>query len=86
MGVPDWRLAKVPSGSTARSENITVPTLCAVPRSMYRMPLNAASSAPVKEAYDATIALALAAQAAGRLDGAAVRDRLRAVGGAPGTV
>ena len=40
----------------------------------------------VKEAYDATVALALAAQAAGRLDGAAIRDRLRAVGGAPGTV
>ena len=40
----------------------------------------------VKEAYDATIALALAAQAAGRLDGAAIRDRLRGIGGAPGTV
>ena len=40
----------------------------------------------VKETYDATIALALAAQAAGRLDGAAIRDRLRAVGGPPGTV
>ncbi len=40
----------------------------------------------VKEAYDATIALALAAQAAGRVDGDAVRDRLRAVGSAPGTV
>ena len=40
----------------------------------------------VKETYDATIALALAAQAAGRLNGAAIRDRLRAVGGAPGTV
>ena len=40
----------------------------------------------VKEAYDATIALALAAQAAGRLDGAAIRDRLRAVGSGPGTV
>ena len=40
----------------------------------------------VKEAYDATIALALAAQAAGRLDGAAIRDRLRAVGSSPGTV
>ena len=40
----------------------------------------------VKETYDATVALAFAAQAAGRLDGAAIRDRLRAVGGAPGTV
>ena len=40
----------------------------------------------VKEAYDATVVLALAAQAAGRLDGAAIRDRLRAVGGGPGTV
>ena len=40
----------------------------------------------VKEAYDATIVLALAAQAAGRVDGAAIRDRLRAVGGSPGTV
>ena len=40
----------------------------------------------VKEAYDATVALALAAQAAGRSDGAAIRDRLRAVGGSPGTV
>ena len=40
----------------------------------------------VKETYDATVALALAAQAAGRLDGAAIRDRLRAVGSEPGTV
>ena len=40
----------------------------------------------VKEAYDATITLALAAQAAGRLDGAAIRDRLRAVGSSPGAV
>ena len=40
----------------------------------------------VKEAYDATVALALAAQAAGRFDGAAIRERLRAVGSAPGTV
>ena len=39
-----------------------------------------------KETYDATVALALAAQAAGGLDGHAIRDRLRAVGdpqGAP---
>ena len=40
----------------------------------------------VKETYDATIALALAAQAAGSVEGAAIRDRLRAVGGAPGEV
>ena len=38
----------------------------------------------VREAYDATVALALAAQAAGSVDGAAIRDRLRAVGAAPG--
>ena len=40
----------------------------------------------VKEIYDAAIALGLAAEAAGNTDGAAIRDRLRAVGGAPGTV
>ena len=40
----------------------------------------------VKEAYVATVVLALAAQATGRLDGAAIRDWLRAVGGGPGTV
>ena len=40
----------------------------------------------VKEAYDATVAMALAAQAAGRVDGAAIRDRLRAVGSSLGTV
>ena len=40
----------------------------------------------VKETYDATVVLALAAQAAGQLDGAAIRDRLRAVGGGPGMV
>ena len=39
----------------------------------------------VREAYDATVALALAAQAAGSVDGSAIRDRLRAVGAAPGT-
>ena len=38
----------------------------------------------VKETYDATVALALAAQAAGSVDGAAIRDHLRAVGGPPG--
>ncbi len=44
------------------------------------------SNSYVKEAYDATIALALAAQAAGGVDGALIRDQLRAVGGAPGRV
>ena len=39
----------------------------------------------VKEAYDATVALALAAEAAGSLDGAAIRDQLRGIGGGPGT-
>ena len=38
----------------------------------------------VKEAYDATVALALAAAAAGSTDGATIRDHLRAVGGPPG--
>ena len=40
----------------------------------------------VKETYDATIAVALAAQAAGSLDGVAIRDHLRAVGSPPGQV
>lgn len=40
----------------------------------------------VKEIYDAAIALGLAAQAAGSTDGAAIRDRLRAVGSGPGAV
>ena len=38
----------------------------------------------VKETYDATIALALAAQAAGSLDGAAIRDQLRSIASPPG--
>ena len=38
----------------------------------------------VKEAYDATVALALAAAAAGSADGTAIRDHLRAIGGPPG--
>ena len=46
----------------------------------------ATTSSYVKEAYDATIALALAAQAAGGVGGALIRDQLRAVGGAPGRV
>ena len=38
----------------------------------------------VKETYDATVALALAAQAAGSLDGGAIRDHLRVIAGPPG--
>lgn len=38
----------------------------------------------VKETYDATVALALATQAAGSVDGAAIRDHLRIVAGPPG--
>ena len=38
----------------------------------------------VKETYDATIALALAAQAAGSVDGDAIRDHLRVIAGPPG--
>ena len=38
----------------------------------------------VKQAYDATVALALAAQAAGSLEGAAIRDKLRSIGRPPG--
>ena len=38
----------------------------------------------VKETYDATVALALAAQAAGSVDGAAIRDHLRGIAGPPG--
>lgn len=40
----------------------------------------------VRETYDATIALALAAQAAESVEGAAIRDELRAIGSGPGTV
>ncbi len=39
----------------------------------------------VKETYDAAIALALAAQAAGSVDGTAIRDQVRSVGSGPGT-
>jgi ABC-type branched-subunit amino acid transport system substrate-binding protein len=39
----------------------------------------------VREMYDAVIALALAAEAAGSTDGTAIRDELRNVGNAPGT-
>ena len=38
----------------------------------------------VKETYDAVIVLALAAQAAGSVDGAAIRDHLREIAGPPG--
>ncbi len=38
----------------------------------------------VKETYDATIALALGAQAAGSVDGEAIRDQLRSVANTPG--
>ncbi len=38
----------------------------------------------VKETYDAVVAIALAAEAAGVADVAAIRDRLRSVGSAPG--
>ena len=40
----------------------------------------------VKETYDATIALALATQAAGSLNGDAIRDQLRAIGSPPGEI
>ena len=38
----------------------------------------------VRATYDAAIAIALAVQAAGSLDGTAIRDQLRAIGAAPG--
>ena len=38
----------------------------------------------VRATYDAAIAIALAAEAAGSLEGAAIRDHLRAIGAAPG--
>ena len=38
----------------------------------------------VKETYDAAMALMLAAEAAGSVDGAAIRDQLRAIAGPPG--
>ncbi|MGE3962413.1 MAG: ABC transporter substrate-binding protein [Dehalococcoidia bacterium] len=40
----------------------------------------------IREAYDAVIAIALAAEAAGSNDGAAIRDQLAAVGGPDGEV
>ena len=47
---------------------------------------NLPAYAYVQETYDATIALALAAQAAGSVDGAAIRGRLRSIGSGPGAV
>ncbi len=47
---------------------------------------NAPAYAYVQETYDSTIALALAAQAAGSVDGTAIRDQLRGIGSGPGTV
>ena len=38
----------------------------------------------VKESYDAAIAIALAAEAAGKAEGTAIRDALRGIGSAPG--
>lgn len=38
----------------------------------------------VKQTYDATVALTLAAQAAGSLEGAAIRNQLRTIGRPPG--
>ena len=42
------------------------------------------ASTYLRETYDATIAIALAAQAAGSVEGAAIRDRLRSIGMPPG--
>ncbi len=47
---------------------------------------NPPAYAYVRETYDAAIAIALGAQAAGSVDGAAIRDQLRGVGSGPGTV
>ncbi len=44
------------------------------------------AGAYARETYDAAIALALAAEAAGSVEGAAIRDSLRAIGGPPGEV
>ena len=38
-----------------------------------------------RETYDAAIALALASEAAGSVEGSAIRDRLRSIGSGPGT-
>lgn len=38
----------------------------------------------VRETYDATVAIAVAAQAAGSVDGTAIRDQLRAISDSPG--
>ncbi len=44
----------------------------------------APESGYVRGTYDAAIAIALAAEAAGSVDGAAIRDRLRSIGSGPG--
>lgn len=46
----------------------------------------APESGYVRGTYDAAIAIALAAEAAGSLDGSAIRDRLRSIGSGPGIV
>lgn len=43
-------------------------------------------SAYAKGTYDAAIAIALAAEAAGSVEGSAIRDRLRSIGSGPGVV
>ncbi len=40
----------------------------------------------MKETYDAVVGIALATQAAGAIEGASIRDHLRAIGSPPGTV
>ncbi len=40
----------------------------------------------IKATYDATVAIALAAQAAGSVEGQSIRDQLRGIGGPPGQI
>ncbi len=40
----------------------------------------------IKATYDATVAIALAAQAAGSVEGQSIRDQLRVIGGPPGQI
>ena len=70
------------AGATAPDNPATVAWEAAFMAEYDRLP----TFAYVKETYDAAIALALAAQAAGSTGGAAIRDQLRAVGSGPGTV
>ena len=63
------------SESAAAWERAYVEEYGALPESVY-----------AKETYDAAIAIALAAEAAGSLEGAAIRDRLRSIGSGPGIV